>query len=101
MQKERERLKGSFLTLYRLTEGNIPEDYISIFSHSYSDGGECWLDMFSKTVGFERSQVADVVDFLSFINPKFFPPKETIESIDWSKLAGGKGRKCTKGIKVF
>ena len=101
MQKERERLKGSFLALYELTEGDIPEDYVSIFSHAYAEGGECWLDLFLRTTGYEEDQVPEVVDFLSFINPKFFPPKETIDSIDWSRLAGGKGRKCTKGVKVF
>ena len=100
MGKERKRIRDAFLSLYNLMSGDIPPDYIRMFYHSYDEEGESWLDLFPLVTGYGDDEIDDVADFLSYINPKFFPPRESIISIDFSKLVGGKGRKCTKGVKT-
>lgn len=100
MHKERKRLTEAFLSLLSLMEGELPLDYINMFYHRYEEGGESWLHLFPLVTGYEREQLPQVVDWLSYINPKFFPPPETILGIDFANLSGGKGRRCTKGLIV-
>lgn len=98
MQKERKRIREAFLSLLELMGGEVPQDYLDIFYHQYEGEGESWLDLFPLVFGYNESQKEEVVDFLSYLNPKFFPPREDISSINFSELSGGKGRRCTKGI---
>lgn len=101
MGKERKRIRDAFMSLYELMNGEIPTEYLNIFSHQYEGGdGESWLDLFPLVIGYSTEEVSDVVDFLSYINPRFFPPKNSIKTINFKNLVGGKGRKCTKGIET-
>lgn len=98
MSKERRKISDSFLSLWRGTQGNIPQEYLKPFHVRFEDGQECWLDLVPLVTNY--SNIESVVDWFSYLNPKFFPDRNSIHSIDFSKLSGGKGRRCTKGIQL-
>lgn len=99
MKKERKRLEDAFTTLYTLMEGDIPFDYLESFALKYENGCESWLDIL-PLVEFKEEDLAKVVEFFSYVNPKFFPPKGEVNRIEFSEISGGKGRLCTKGIYI-
>lgn len=99
MKKERKRLEEAFTTLYTLMEGDIPLDYLEPFGLKYENGCESWLDIVPK-IEFKEEELHKVVEFFSYVNPKFFPRKSEVLRIDFSELSGGKGRNCTKGVYV-